>query len=642
MEFRKDINGLRAIAVIAVLIFHFYPTLLPSGFLGVDIFFVISGYVITLYFLKNQCENGIKLTINFYARRFLRLLPALLVCLLITSTAFVLLTTRPPSDVFITSWMAALGMSNISLFLQSNVYFALESSLNPFQQTWSLGVEEQFYLFFPLILIASGFFSKIQYRKTKTKGIMALIIMLSISSYLFFYSSNQTAVFYLLPFRFWEIGLGSLACLMFSSRVGKNNILSIATIIVIVVTLLIQDNQTPYINLTIVFATAVFLTSSCQNSILTNILSWKIVQYIGKISYSLYLWHWSVLVLGKWTIGTSNYAIILMLATSFLFASLSYHFVENKFRYIQTKDWQVYCYAALSVAITVLILSTILPSMSSRHNVSLASFLGIAPAQMWDESYIQCAGRKRTRIFDDPLQECLGGKKTKKRTIYLIGDSHATQLVFMVKDAVENTNFEYKFINLERDFPFNLFKSNIGTSATLDFILDNGRDGDFVMISFHRGELNPIRDAHISSSGEFVAYDKTKNFISSMDIYAKKFGDKNISILFSSDTPLMRVVQPSEACNLQIKLFGESICRIKKTTDINTRAQQDYAYSYLDKNHDNIVIFDPLEYIYKTNEIFDVVDDEGNYLMMDWHHISQYQSEQLASDFKNFIIKYMN
>ncbi|QYO77785.1 acyltransferase family protein [Devosia salina] len=154
--YRRDIDGLRAIAVLAVIAFHASPGLLGSGYLGVDIFFVISGYVITGYLVRAPKRGLTSYVLDFYSRRIRRLLPALLLCILVTAWAFVLVTTRPPKDVFDTGAWALLGLSNIQLFLASQDYFALEAGLNPFTHTWSLGVEEQYYLIYPALFAILG------------------------------------------------------------------------------------------------------------------------------------------------------------------------------------------------------------------------------------------------------------------------------------------------------------------------------------------------------------------------------------------------------------------------------------------------------------------------------------------------------
>ncbi len=150
------IEGLRALAVLAVIINHYFEGLMPAGYLGVDIFFVISGFVITLSLHSTPIDRLGPFLLNFYSRRVKRLLPSLLVSVLITTALFVILTTKPSVSVYLTASYAAFGLSNIYLYVTSFDYFSLDARLNPFMHTWSLGVEEQFYLIYPALFFMAG------------------------------------------------------------------------------------------------------------------------------------------------------------------------------------------------------------------------------------------------------------------------------------------------------------------------------------------------------------------------------------------------------------------------------------------------------------------------------------------------------
>jgi peptidoglycan/LPS O-acetylase OafA/YrhL len=193
-----SIDSLRAIAVILVLLYHYFPKIFLNGYLGVDIFFVISGYVISRYFFYTS-ENNIN---KFYISRFKRLIPSLVVSVLLFSVTFVIFTSRPKQEIFATGATSLIGLSNIFLYFRSLDYFFINSQLNPFLHTWSLSVEFQFYLFFPILIL----FLK---KRAITQIITVIFFIILVSLIFFFYNFPEN--FFLTSSRLWEILFGSLS-----------------------------------------------------------------------------------------------------------------------------------------------------------------------------------------------------------------------------------------------------------------------------------------------------------------------------------------------------------------------------------------------------------------------------------------------
>ena len=208
--YKPEIEGLRALAVISVIINHFNKSWLPGGYLGVDIFFILSGYVISLSLMNMQYKNFNEFFLNFYTRRIKRLLPALVFC--VTITSFILVLVNPNPEISLKTGISALfGISNFYLLQQATDYFAPSSELNVFTQTWSLGVEEQFYVLFPILLWITVFNKK----SNSTQNFTIIISCLVIASYLFFIilnHENPSTAYFLMPARLWELGLGCLLC----------------------------------------------------------------------------------------------------------------------------------------------------------------------------------------------------------------------------------------------------------------------------------------------------------------------------------------------------------------------------------------------------------------------------------------------
>ena len=210
-RYRPEIDGLRAFAVVAVIINHFNKDILPGGYLGVDIFFVISGFVITSSLYKRQSKNFNDFISGFYARRIRRLVPALSVFVLITSIAICLFQENPYQSLW-TGLTSLFGLSNLYLLDKTTDYFAQSTQLNVFTHTWSLGVEEQFYILFPLLIWFSGFSRQ---SKNGTRNLFLIVGTLTIASligFLYLYPTNQPAAYFLMPTRFWEMASG---CLLF-------------------------------------------------------------------------------------------------------------------------------------------------------------------------------------------------------------------------------------------------------------------------------------------------------------------------------------------------------------------------------------------------------------------------------------------
>ena len=210
-SYRPEIDGLRAFAILTVIINHFNKDILPGGYLGVDIFFVISGFVITSSLYKKPSKNFKEFIIGFYERRVKRLVPALSVFILLTS--LVICMFNPEAGVSLRTGITSLfGVSNFYLLNQSVDYFAKSTELNPFTHTWSLGVEEQFYLLFPFLIWFSGVGKNTKYGARNLFLIIGALTIASLIGFLYLYKTNQDASYFLMPARFWEMSSG---CLLF-------------------------------------------------------------------------------------------------------------------------------------------------------------------------------------------------------------------------------------------------------------------------------------------------------------------------------------------------------------------------------------------------------------------------------------------
>lgn len=341
-----EIDGLRAVAVGTVMLFHLKASLMPGGFTGVDIFFVISGYVVSASLFRDSGGSLLSRLQRFYARRVMRIAPALMVCLLaaIAATVLFIPTSWLSNLIERTANLAFFGASNFAL-VNADSYFSPWPEFNPFTHTWSLAVEEQFYLLYPLLFLL---WSHLRQRGAVAKVVAALLLpAVSLISFFILWRTSQSrpeASFYMLPSRFWELGAGAL---LFQLQVNHGALLAalarsrVATglgVALAIVSAVGADRHSFPFPWAIPAVLSAFLLINAVAAEKTDrpvarVLRSAPMTFVGRLSYPLYLWHWPVYALFRWTIGLETPAqCVAAVGLSFLFAYLSYAFVERPFR----------------------------------------------------------------------------------------------------------------------------------------------------------------------------------------------------------------------------------------------------------------------------------------------------------------------
>lgn len=329
--YRPEIDGLRALAVLPVIFYHLSATLVPAGFLGVDVFFVISGYLIT-GLLAADLRDGRFNIWQFYERRARRILPALfLVIAACVLPAATLMLPGQHAD-FGRAILAAVGFVSNLLYYDSTGYFMPSAEFMPLLHTWSLAVEEQFYLFFPLILYAAW---RLSVRSLPVA--VACFGLASLAAALWFSRTDPAAQFYLLPGRAWELMAGALVALLrrpppraFAEMLATVGIVMIAVGYGLPDGGLLVPGLPPLLP---VAGAALFLWAG-SGSIVGQLLAVAPLRWVGLISYSAYLWHWPLLAFwrlrGGGDVTVASGAVIF--AATLALATLTYHFVERPFR----------------------------------------------------------------------------------------------------------------------------------------------------------------------------------------------------------------------------------------------------------------------------------------------------------------------
>ncbi|VVP26146.1 hypothetical protein PS876_04092 [Pseudomonas fluorescens] len=339
LKYRRDIDGLRALAVISVVIFHAFPSLVPGGFVGVDVFFVISGFLIGTILLKS-IDRGTFSFSDFYARRIRRIFPALTVVLISSWTIGKLILLPEEMTGLSKHVIAGAGfVANFALWYESG-YFDTSAELKPLLHLWSLAIEEQFYLLFPIILWANW---KIGLSAIKTIFVIGAV---SLGLNLYLIDIDPDATFYLLPTRAWELLAGTLlawACLQpwwasgSEKRQLLNNVLSasgLALIVFAVFSIKASDHFPGWRAILPVLGSVLLIAAGPSSFINRKIFSTRVAVAIGLISFPLYLWHWPLLAFARIVQSeTPNIEIrAAAVAASILFAWATYSVIEKPLR----------------------------------------------------------------------------------------------------------------------------------------------------------------------------------------------------------------------------------------------------------------------------------------------------------------------
>ncbi|SRR6266550_541584 len=434
LAFRSDIEGLRGIAVLMVVAFHCGIPGFSGGFVGVDIFFALSGYLITgLLVAEIQKTSRLRL-IQFYARRARRLLPACALTLLVTLVVgAVVLAPRELTFASRAARATAVYMSNIFFAGNEVDYFSLRAETNPLVHTWSLGVEEQFYLFWPLLIVLS-----LQFWRSRKALVVVLstLTVVSLAAGVWFTSYRGTFAFYLLPARAWEFGMGGIAALFPCSplKLPSRCWLALGWLGILAILasgyFISSDTSFPgYLALIPVIGTVTALVAGTElpYSGIGVLLASAPLQMIGRLSYSWYLWHWPFLVLSAALLFKVSMAVKTSIAAaSLVFAAITHRVVERPIRfhhYLVERPTLTLCLAAV---LTFCSLS--MAFLCMRLGVRLANAPEMATISAASDDVGRMPLRQCMSSLESPeVRSCDFGQTSSAINIILFGDSHAIQ-----------------------------------------------------------------------------------------------------------------------------------------------------------------------------------------------------------------------
>lgn len=438
--YRPEIDGLRAIAVIAVILFHTGLSIFSGGFIGVDVFFVISGYLITTILIADLELKQLSL-IDFYARRARRILPALIFVMIVCIPfACYYLIPSQMKDFSLSLVAVSLFGSNIFFWDQTG-YFETASNESPLLHTWSLAIEEQFYFIFPLFLLLLYPFGK--------QKVLWTIVIISTLSFLvseYGWRNHPSANFYFLPTRAWELLVGSIAALIISKHGLKTrNTLAIIGLIMIVFSIFYYDEKTQFpsaYTLVPVIGTLLLILFAPKDTFVAKILSKKAFVGIGLISYSAYLWHQPLFAFARLSSDEvrPDYVFIMLSFITFLLAFITWYCIEKPFR---NKKF--------------LKQGTILKI--SFFSILLVCFVGILGYmtngfERYISNYSDVAIFKSTKRIAEPdcnekIPLCISNASSQNtKNILLLGDSNAYHFSKALKEVADK--FDYYYIQLTK------------------------------------------------------------------------------------------------------------------------------------------------------------------------------------------------
>ncbi|MEP9374090.1 acyltransferase family protein [Mesorhizobium sp. KR1-2] len=456
MTYRFDIEGLRAIAVLLVVIFHINENLITGGFVGVDLFFVISGYVITQRIYKDGINRPSDF-LEFYRRRIRRITPVMLFVTAVTliAGAFILL----PDDLVDLSWSAiaaAFSASNIyfTFFLDTS-YFANDSHYIPLLHLWSLGVEEQFYLFWPMLL----FFLMKWPRAILPTLAFIMVVSVAWGEY-WIRDDNFTAAYYMLPSRAFQLCAGGFCLFAAQTRIVKDTsptllfVLGVTGLILVIGSAYMLTSQMAFPGrnaIPVTLGAALLLIAGTKVQPLSRFLSIWPARQIGNISYSMYLWHWPLLAYLRYTYVEINLANgVLVFVAIIALSVLSTRFIEAPFRHTKMPFWPVFN-RMLAAPVAVLVAACI-------GAISLKGFVPLASPDGYEEKlealteqtkaaynydYV-CQGAKLTKEFAERGSCLINGGASPKYLLW--GDSNAAHYIGVFGELAKKYDFSFRNI----------------------------------------------------------------------------------------------------------------------------------------------------------------------------------------------------
>ena len=629
-KYRPEIDGLRALAVLPVILFHAGYNNFEGGYVGVDIFFVISGYLISSIIIY-EVELGKFSLQNFYERRARRILPALFSVILISAPFAWFILLPADLELFNNSAFSALTFWSNYIFYFEIDYFETSSRLKPLLHTWSLSIEEQFYIIFPILLL---FFFK--FKKKYFIIFISIIAILSLfvaqwggnlkltypfieKEILFFNQSSLTNFF--LPFgRIWELIIGILIS-FYIKKNGQpnyyNQIFSLIGIVLILYSIFTFTKETNYPSFQTLFptvGTALIIIFTNKNTLAFKLFSQKILVFFGLISYSAYLYHYPIFTFVEYSnfIEFNNLNKIFLIFLTFILSYLSWKFIEKPFRkksIISSKNFYFFLGLLYSLVLILFVITNNNKGFKSRFDKDFENFsINFNIKELEEE----------TSVFKDDLRKNDGFANDNKKKILIIGNSVAVDLLMVFdqnKELFNDYEFKEYYFKLE-----NLFENSQKNKINLNKLIESELfiNADVLMIStlYNEYETSFIKNNIIKLLYDITAkHGKLLVVTSNSPVFYDDRGINPIlSILLKNKKNKISEIKLNklyyEKLNSKFIRIGKKVKQFTNELDIIFLNKFDYSCSLNEKSCDaltdkgNLIYFDGIHYTKKGAKYF--------------------------------------
>lgn len=673
MKYRLDIEGLRAIAVVAVVAFHVGLPGWQGGFAGVDVFFVISGFLIGSLLLEEISANGKISFTSFYARRARRILPAMAVVVGVTiiAAAFLLNPLEQQKSTMQQAAASILFVANIFFWKTTGGYFDAGAEAMPLLHMWSLGVEEQWYLVFPLLLVGLIKWSSVNGKgrgdRHQNKVLLAFALLL-VASFIVCVLATEyrpRAAFFLLPTRAWEFLAGVCTAMLLRKGYRPNalqaQLLSLLGLCGLALSIMMLEEGHGFpgaVAALPVFATCLLLIAGAQMGSLASItLTVSPLRWLGRVSYSWYLWHWPLLIFARALNPNKEVALLLDVTfgalLSLFLAALTYRYVEQPMRHPNPDGLLAKSVATLFAAgalLSLLLVASFVGWGYASKVESRKEYAQLVDAVRGNKNsdYKKCMGKFVNAVPEKlPRSGCIFGSKTEEPRVMLWADSHGNHFSALLDPIARDSGVAFLLralggcapvvgiMLIEPEPKGDIICTNFVRAVYQEIERGDIKDLEAVILVGHWsialsdeiGESSEESDLYLSSKSSLKRTAALKVVEARLNALAEILDGRNIRLMLVDPSPIMPHSVPQCLARRNATDCGVSRARVEKSS-----ADMRALFARLAQKHKNIRIWDPLQHLCDKKDC--PATRNNIVLYSDKHHVSQRGALSLKEPFR--------